>query len=120
VVTGEHLDENGMLVDFKALKLALEPYVMRYDHSMALNSQDPALLDFQRLYPPDALVIFEDKEPSTEAIAKDLYDFASQVLEGGFETISEGGARYVIAAGRVRLERIRVWETPNSWAEFGG
>jgi len=114
VVAGDALDDNGMLVDFKALKLAVQDYIERYDHAMAVNSNDPLLPELRRMYPADALVVFDDLEPSTEVIAKDLYDHVAAVLRDGF--VREP---YVIQPGRVRLERVRVGETPNSWAEYG-
>jgi 6-pyruvoyltetrahydropterin/6-carboxytetrahydropterin synthase len=112
VVAGDALDENGMLVDFKALKLALGDYIDRYDHSMAVNSLDPLLPALRSTYPDEAILVFQNEEPTTEVIARDLYDFTACVLREGF---AEGP--YVIPPGRVRLERIRVWETPNVWAE---
>ena len=114
VVSGESLDENGMLVDFKALKLALNDYIERYDHSMAVNSQDPLLPALRSMYPEDAVLIFEDQEPTTEVIAKDIFDFVDDVLKSGFQQDN-----YTIEPNRVRLERVRVWETPSSWAEYG-
>jgi len=113
VVEGDALDDRGMLLDFKALKMALERTVDRYDHSLAVNSNDPALPELQARYPREALVVFENQEPTTEAIAKDLYDYAVRVMEEGFQ---EGP--YVIEPGRNRIVRVRVWETPSSWAEF--
>jgi 6-pyruvoyltetrahydropterin/6-carboxytetrahydropterin synthase len=114
VVRGESLDDRGMLVDFKALKLALKEYLDAFDHAMAINSNDPLLPHLQALYPASAVVIFEDQEPTTEAMAKRIFDFASSLFANGFET-----HKYAIPAGRVHLERIRVWETPSSWAEYG-
>lgn len=114
VVAGDRLDESGMLVDFKALKLALQTSIDRYDHAMAVNSNDPLLPELARLYPADALVVFDGVEPSTEVIAQDLFDRAACILREGF---AEGP--YSIPPGRVRLERVRVWETPSSWAEVG-
>jgi 6-pyruvoyltetrahydropterin/6-carboxytetrahydropterin synthase len=114
VVVGESLDEQGMLVDFKALKLALQDYIERYDHAMAVNSEDPLLPALQSLYPADAVVVFEGREPTTEAIARDIFDFVEGTLEQGFH---EG--QYKIEPGRVVVERVKVWETPSSWAEFG-
>lgn len=114
VVAGEALDEAGMLIDFKALKLAVQAPIERYDHAMAVNSEDPALPELQKLYPEDALVVFEREEPSTEVIARDLFERIQAILEAGW---AEG--HYRITPGRVRLERVRVWETPNSWAEVG-
>ena len=114
VVTGGSLDEHGMLVDFKALKLALNDYIERYDHAMAVNSNDPLLPSLRALYPEDAMVVFENQEPTTEAIAKDIFDFVETTLKFGFHQ-----DQYTIEPDRVKVERIRVWETPSSWAEFG-
>jgi 6-pyruvoyltetrahydropterin/6-carboxytetrahydropterin synthase len=113
VVEGDGLDERGMLLDFKALKMALEEYIDRYDHSLAVNSEDPFLSELQARYPREALVVFERQEPTTEAIAKDLYDYAARILHEGFQ---EGP--YAIEPERCRLTRVRVWETPSSWAEY--
>jgi len=114
VVAGDSLDENGMLVDFKALRLALQETIERYDHAMAVNSNDPLLPTLRNLYPEDAVVVFENAEPTTEAIAKDIFDFVEATLANGFAQ-----DHYVIPPSKIRLERIRVWETPSSWAEYG-
>jgi len=115
VVSSATLDDNGMVVDFKALKLAVKAHIDRYDHSMAVNSSDPLLPEMNRIY-PDGVVVFENQEPTTEAMAKEIYDFISGVLKAGYRS-PEGN--YAIEAGRVSLQRVRVWETPTSWAEFG-
>jgi len=114
VVAGESLDDHGMLVDFKALKLALEDHIDRYDHAMAVNSNDPLLPTLKELYPSEAIVVFENLEPTTEAIAREIFDFVDLTLNQGFQR-----DHYAIPAGHVRLERVRVWETPSSWAEYG-
>jgi 6-pyruvoyltetrahydropterin/6-carboxytetrahydropterin synthase len=119
VVAGEELDEHDMLVDFKALKLAAQNHIERYDHAMAVNSADPLLPTLRQMYPEDAIVVYEDEEPTTEAMAREIYDHLAGILKGGFEAAAPGGATYRIAPDRVRLERVRVWETPTSWAEYG-
>ncbi len=113
VVAGESLDENGMLVDFKALKLALAEHLDRYDHSIAVNSADPFLPALQAHFPEQATVVFENEEPSTENIAKQIYGYVARVLLEGFV---EGP--YQILPGKVFLERVRVTETPATWAEY--
>ena len=113
VVSSETLDANDMVVDFKALKLAVSDYIERLDHAMAINSNDP-LLDAIRQVHPDSLIIYEDIDPTTEVMARDLFEFVSSILTEGF-----AGAGYLIAPGAVNLDRVRVWETPTSWAEFG-
>ncbi|MFZ4509153.1 MAG: 6-pyruvoyl trahydropterin synthase family protein [Fimbriimonas sp.] len=113
VVSAEELDQNQMVVDFKALKLAVENHIKRYDHSLAINSKDPLVDAIASVY-PESLVIFDDLDPSTEVIAKDIFDYVGAVLSTGFASES-----YTIEANRVTLERVRVWETPSSWAEYG-
>ena len=113
VVSGEGLDANDMVCDFKALKMALEHQIEALDHAMALNSGDPLLASMQGVY-PQSLVIFENEDPTTEVLARWLFQTVDRILKEGF---SEG--HYTIPAGSVTLERVRVWETPNSWAEYG-
>lgn len=113
VVAGGTLNEAGMLVDFKALKRAVADHIERYDHAMAVNSADPALPYLRQTYPADAIVVFEGEEPTTEAMAREIYGHVAGVLAEGF---SDGPYRIDPAA--VRVERVRVWETPNSWAEY--
>lgn len=114
VVAGERLNDDGMLIDFKALKLALTDYIERYDHAMAMNSNDPLLPAIRERFPAQAVVVFDNLEPTTEVIAHDIFNFAQHVLREGYET-----GPYRIEPGIVRLERVRVWETPHSWAEVG-
>lgn len=118
VVAGERLDANGMLVDFKALKLAIEDLIEQYDHAMAVNSQDPSLPMLRERFGEEALVVFEDQEPTTEAMAERLHRAIAAILAEGFRGRAKSGVEYAIAPGAVRLERLRVWETPDSWAEF--
>lgn len=118
VVSSECLNEMDMVVDFKAMKLAIEDYIERYDHAMALNSEDPLRADIERVH-PDGVIVFEETDPTTEVMAKDVYDFVEGVLQHGYSGTAASGAEYRISAGSVRLDRIRVWETPTSWAEYG-
>lgn len=113
VVSSETLDPNEMVLDFKALRLAVAGYIERFDHAMAVNSQDPLLPAIREAH-PDSLIVFEGLDPTTEVLAKDLFDHVAAVLRTGFQ---DGG--YTIIPGAVTLERVRVWETPSSWAEYG-
>jgi len=79
-VTGEKLDEIGMLVDFKILKKRLEEITEKLDHSF-LNE------------------IKEIGNPTSENVSK--YIFKSLRMPNG-----------------VRLEKVRVWESPTSWCEY--
>lgn len=118
VVSSETLDANDMVLDFKVLKMAVADYIERLDHAMAVNSNDPMLEAIKQVH-PDSLIIYQDTDPTTEVIARDLFDYVAELLSQGFAGESETGVRYSIAAGSVLLERVRVWETPSSWAEYG-
>lgn len=118
VVCGEELDDRGMLADFTALKLAVGDFVERFDHAMVVSSAEPLLPALRDLYPA-GVIVFEGTEPTTEAIARNIFDFAQKLLAEGCQKTSAGGVVYGIAPGRVTLERVRVWETPSTWAEYG-
>jgi 6-pyruvoyltetrahydropterin/6-carboxytetrahydropterin synthase len=106
-----------MVVDFKVIKLIAQDYIRRYDHRMAINSADPLLPSMRQVH-PDSLVVFEGKDPTTEVIAKDIFDFVASRLAQGFTGKSESGVEYTLEPDRVALERVRVYETATSWAEF--
>lgn len=112
VLSAETLDANDMVVDFKAIKLLCKKHIERYDHRMALNSCDPLLPAMQNVH-PDSVLVFDETDPTTEVIAREIFDFVTSALAAGFS--AEG---YSIPPGRVVLERIRVSETPSSWAEY--
>lgn len=111
VVRCQKLDANDMVLDFKALKIAIGPMIDRFDHRMAVNVADP-LLSAIKVTHPDSLIEF-DRDPTTEVLAEFLYREVARILEEGF--VEE---RYQIAPGTAELERVRVWETANSWAEY--
>ncbi len=112
VLSASSLDSNDMVVDFKAIKLLCKEHIERYDHRMALNSADPLLGAMQEVH-PDSVLVFEETDPTTEVIAREIFDYVASALASGFSL--EG---YSIEAGRVLLERVRVSETPSSWAEY--
>lgn len=117
VVASDRLDEHDMVLDFKALKLAVGRHIDRYDHAMAIHAEDPLRSAIEAVY-PESLVVFEEREPTTESMAEEIFLYIERVLAEGFQA-EENGVAYRIPAGRAILERVRVWETPNCWAEYG-
>jgi 6-pyruvoyltetrahydropterin/6-carboxytetrahydropterin synthase len=97
--------------------LAVGEYIEKFDHAMALNSNDPLLPALRQVH-PESIIEFKDTDPTTEVIAKDLFDHIEEVLKSGFVGESNAGTTYRIEPAAVTLERVRVWETPSSWAEF--
>jgi 6-pyruvoyltetrahydropterin/6-carboxytetrahydropterin synthase len=114
VVSSETLDANDMVCDFKALKLAVSEAIDEYDHAMAMNSADPFLSTLQAQ--KARLVIYENEDPTTEVMARRIYEFVKEKVGTSFT--SKDGIRYTLPAGLV-VERVRVGETSTSWAEYG-
>jgi 6-pyruvoyltetrahydropterin/6-carboxytetrahydropterin synthase len=117
VARGRRLDDNDMVCDYKALKMLVVDLVERLDHAMALNSQDPYREGLEKV--GDRILLFDDQDPTTEVLARWLFDhIAARLAEDGcVET--QSGARYEVPDG-LELERVRVWETSKSWAEYVG
>ncbi|MDP9039600.1 MAG: 6-carboxytetrahydropterin synthase QueD [Acidobacteriota bacterium] len=87
-LSGEHLDETGLLLDFKLLKTLLQPVVDLLDHQM-INDIPP----------------FTETNPSAENLALYFYErTATQLVE--------------LTAGRVRVKDCTVFETDTSFARF--
>lgn len=83
-VGGEDLDKLGMLMDFRDLKRILNEAIKRFDH-VYLNEL------------PD----FEKQNPTTENMARLLYEECSRKLPAG-----------------VRVRSVTVWESPRCGARY--
>ena len=117
VVASETLDASDMVCDFKALKLALHEILDRFDHAMAINSADPDRATLAgRL--GERLVVFENTDPTTEVMARHLFDHLQAVISSGRTFADASGEAYTLPAA-LRVERVRVGETSTSWAEYG-
>jgi 6-pyruvoyltetrahydropterin/6-carboxytetrahydropterin synthase len=117
VLSSDCLDEHDMVCDYKALKLIVETTVSRLDHALAVNSSDPRLAEL-RVF-SEGLLLFEDADPTTEVMVRWLYNEIRPVLEGGGQVTAPSGAVFEVPRG-MRLERVRMWETSTSWAEYEG
>jgi 6-pyruvoyltetrahydropterin/6-carboxytetrahydropterin synthase len=116
VIAADRLDENDMVCDFSAIKHAVHAFVDRLDHAMAINSRDPRREKMESV--GDRIVVFEGVDPTTEILARSIYDELSALVGAGRE-FAGGGRAYRFPAGVV-VERVRVTETSSSWAEYGG
>lgn len=115
VVRGTELDGNDMVCDYKALKVLVTDLVDRLDHALALNSEDPEL---ERLSGgSQRLLLFEGEDPTTEVVVRWLFEQIAERLAGDGVVHSPSGVEYHIGR-HLTLERVRVWETSTSWAEY--
>jgi len=115
VLEAEDLNHNEMVCDFKVLKDAIGDYLSSFDHAICVNTQDPHFKQFKTAY-GDRVVAFENKDPTTEVIARAIFDEAKRRL---IACASNPLVKYPIRHS-VHLTTVRVWETSSSWAEYSG
>lgn len=115
VVRGRSLDGNDMVCDYKALKMLVLQVVGRLDHAMALNSEDPQLDSLSVV--SDRVLLFDNQDPTTEVLTRWIFHGVQEALAGGGSVTSDGGIDYRVPDD-LELERVRVWETRTSWAEY--
>lgn len=95
-VAGRDLDELGMVVDFSAMRKHIGDWIDRtLDHKMLLFQGDPLVPMLRAAGEP---VYSMDEHPTTENIAKLIYD-------------------WVEAEGYPVVE-VTMWETPTSYATY--
>ncbi len=115
VLASNALDAQDMVCDFKTLKLALGPFLARFDHAMLINSRDPLAAALAPVR--DRVIALENTDPTTEVLAEKIYRFIEGELGARKAYRDEQGLEYRFGPG-VRIERVRVTETSSSWAEF--
>ena len=97
-VRTDHLDARNMVCDFSDIKRIVKSWIDReLDHKMVLRRDDPLVEPLRQLGEPMFLV---ESNPTVERIARLIFDYAT----------GEG----------LPVVRVKVWETPTSYAEYGG
>jgi len=117
VARGTRLDGNDMVCDYKALKMLVVDLIDSLDHAMALNTEDPQLDGLQAI--GERVLLFENQDPTTEVLVRWLFEQIAERIAADGTVKSSSGTTYEIPEG-LQLERVRVWETSSSWAEYVG
>lgn len=115
VLRAERLDANDMVCDYKVLKLVVSRELERFDHAMLLAADDPerhAMAPFA-----ERLVLLEEGDPTTEVLARHLFERITAAFLASSGVPGEEGTVYHVPAGVV-VERVRVWETSSTWGEY--
>jgi 6-pyruvoyltetrahydropterin/6-carboxytetrahydropterin synthase len=113
VIEADELDANGMVCDFKVVKEAVGDYIETFDHALCVNTQDPMFETLKAAY-GERILAFTDTEPTTEVLAKTLFD---GIARGLATHAARTETRYKLRPS-ARLLKVRVWETGSSWAEY--
>lgn len=104
VITTEGQSEQGMVMDFSDVKrIAKEKVVDAWDHAFLVYCGDRTVCDFLASLPGHKTVVL-DVVPTAENLAQAAFD----ILNGAYRDVY---------GNNLRLERVRIYETPNNWAD---
>lgn len=108
-LSGEVIDKegdaaNGMVMDFSQVKeLARRFLVDAWDHAFLVYAGDRPIVDFLTALPGHKTVVL-DRVPTAENLA----GIAFGILDAAYRDTY---------GNHLRLERVRLYETPNCWAD---
>lgn len=104
VVETEGVSEQGMVMDFSDVKrIAKEQVVDAWDHAFIVYRNDKTVLEFLNTLPNHKTVVL-DVVPTAENLARVAFD----LLNGAYQDTY---------GNHLQLERVRLFETPNNWAD---
>lgn len=104
IIQQDHASENGMVMDFSDVKkIARETVVDVWDHAFIVYAGDQVVLDFLNSLPNHKTVIFPTI-PTAENMASEAF----RLLKAQYKDIY---------GNHLTLERVRLYETPNSWTD---
>jgi 6-pyruvoyltetrahydropterin/6-carboxytetrahydropterin synthase len=104
IIVQEDASEHGMVMDFSDVKLiAKESVVNVWDHAFLVFKQDVAVLNFLNSLPNHKTVIFPTV-PTAENMAAEAF----RVLDSQYKDTY---------GNSLTLTRVRLYETPNNWAD---
>ena len=104
VIEKKDTRENGMVMDFAMVgEIARKHLVDAWDHAFLVYSGDTAVVNFLNSLPGHKTVVLK-ATPTAENLALEAFRILSTAYLDSYGT-------------HLRLERIRLYETPNCWAD---
>lgn len=107
IITGEGVTEQGMVMDYSEVKrIAKEQLVDAWDHAFLVYRGDKVVLDFLNSLPNHKTVVL-DMPPTAENLALRAFELLASAYRHNY-------------ANHLQLQRVRIYETPNNWADCMG
>jgi 6-pyruvoyltetrahydropterin/6-carboxytetrahydropterin synthase len=104
IVTAAGDAERGMVADFGGLKTLIDRHVVGvWDHAFLAHADDAPLVAFLATLPDHRTVLF-DAPPTAEHLAQTALGILTRACAESY-------------GPRVRVEQVRLYETPNCWAD---
>jgi 6-pyruvoyltetrahydropterin/6-carboxytetrahydropterin synthase len=96
--------DDGMVLDFGDIKkITNEAIVEQWDHAFLVAKEDVVLVNFLATIPGHKTVVL-NSIPTVENLAQEAFSILDPIFKDRF-------------AGRLNLSRLRLYETPNCWAD---
>jgi 6-pyruvoyltetrahydropterin/6-carboxytetrahydropterin synthase len=107
LVETEGAPDRGMVMDFADVKaLAMEHLVNKWDHAFIVYARDEVVRSFLEKM-ADHKTIVLDRIPTVENLAAEAFRILSGVYNDHYGV-------------DLKLKRVRLYETPNCWADVEG
>ena len=104
IIRTEGKSEQGMVMDFSDVKrIAKEKLVDMWDHAFLVYRGDKTVSNFLATLPDHKTVIL-DVVPTAENLAQAAFDILNPAYQDTY-------------GNQLRLEQVRLYETPNNWAD---
>ncbi len=105
IITTEGVSEHGMVMDYSEVKrIAKEQLVDAWDHALLVYRNDTAVLQFLNSLPEHKTVIL-DVPPTAENLAMVAFNRLKDAYHNSY-------------GNHLQLQRVRIYETPNNWADY--
>jgi len=107
IIKNESASEDGMVMDFSDVKaIARSVVVDVWDHAFLVYQGDHEVLSFLNSLPNHKTVVMSTV-PTAENMAAEAFKLLSTAYQDTY-------------GNHLKLERVRLYETPNSWADALG
>ncbi|MCK9284215.1 MAG: 6-carboxytetrahydropterin synthase QueD [Rhodocyclaceae bacterium] len=104
IVNDDRSAQDGMVMDFADVKSIAKQHVADlWDHAFLVARNDHAVVDFLATLPGHKTVIL-DRAPTAENLAQLAFDILEPLYRDSYGI-------------HLYLERVRIYETPNCWAD---
>ncbi|MBK7356277.1 6-carboxytetrahydropterin synthase QueD [Propionivibrio sp.] len=95
---------NGMVMDFAEVKTLVQQHLVdHWDHAFLVHAGDTQVVEFLQSIPNHRTVIL-GCVPTSENLAEYAFNLLDSVFQDTY-------------GNHLRLERVRLYETPNCWAD---
>ena len=107
IITEDGVSEQGMVMDYSEVKrIAREQLVDAWDHAFLVYRGDQIVLDFLNSLPNHKTVVL-DMPPTAENLALRAFELLNSAYHHHY-------------GNHLQLQRVRIYETPNNWADCVG